>query len=108
MEPSGSGGRVSNCDEELFGGGARALVVQADNKVVILRGSFVFGDGFDATTFLISRYNTDGTLDTSFGNGGRVISTFGADDIFAEALVLQRDGNLVVAGSTGTPCFIHF
>ncbi|MEJ7701194.1 MAG: delta-60 repeat domain-containing protein [Pyrinomonadaceae bacterium] len=43
----------------------------------------------------IVRYNGNGSLDTSFGNGGRVSPGF-----FAFAVVLQPDGKIVAAGGS--------
>ncbi|MCA1853393.1 MAG: hypothetical protein LC647_13635 [Beggiatoa sp.] len=64
-------------------------MVQPDGKLVAA------GDIFG---FAVARYNPDGSLDRSFGKGGRVRRNFGT----ARALVLQPDGKLVAAGSTGT------
>jgi uncharacterized delta-60 repeat protein len=40
----------------------------------------------------------DGSLDFRFGNGGRVTTDFGSTD-FSSAVVLQLDGNMILAGS---------
>jgi uncharacterized delta-60 repeat protein len=52
--------------------------------------------------FLLVKYNADGTLDTSFGGGdGIVITDFGgASQDIAEALDVQADGKIVLAGET--------
>jgi hypothetical protein len=49
-------------------------------------------------SFLLARYNSDGTLDTTFGNGGRLITDFGGDSARALAFVIQADGKIIVAG----------
>jgi uncharacterized delta-60 repeat protein len=47
--------------------------------------------------FALARYLTDGTLDTSFGVDGKVVTTFsGFSD--ATSVVLQNDGKIVAAG----------
>jgi uncharacterized delta-60 repeat protein len=55
----------------------------------------------------VARYNTDGTLDPTFGNGGVVItqnithaSSFGRGDK-PSAIVIQTDGKIVVGGESG-------
>jgi uncharacterized delta-60 repeat protein len=49
----------------------------------------------------VVRYNTDGTLDPTFGGGtGTAISTFGDRGAVASALVQQVDGKLVAAGES--------
>ena len=52
-------------------------------------------DNFD---FAVARYNTDGSLDTSFGNGGKVTTDFAALADVANAVAIQTDGKIVVVG----------
>jgi uncharacterized delta-60 repeat protein len=75
---------------------ATALVLQPDGKLVAAGTA----QGVTGHDFALVRYNTDGSLDTSFGNGGRVLTDFtgGTDEV--TALVLQPDGKLVAGGST--------
>jgi uncharacterized delta-60 repeat protein len=88
----GSAGRVLTD----FGGAdsAQALVAQSDGSLVAAGRS----DG----DFALARYRSDGTLDTSFGTGGRVRTDFGGDDT-VRALVVQPDGRLVAAGYSAKP-----
>jgi uncharacterized delta-60 repeat protein len=73
--------------------GADSVVVQADGKILVA-GTASNGSNTD---FALVRYLADGTLDTTFGTGGRVLTNFGADDtVFS--LALQSDGKAVVAG----------
>ena len=53
---------------------------QSDGKVLVLGYSFVDapGDGFDSNHAIV-RYNTNGTLDTTFGGDGVVFTDFGGD-----------------------------
>ncbi len=44
------------------------------------------------------RYNTNGSLDTSFDGDGRVTTPIGASQDIAESIVIQSDGKIVVAG----------
>src|SRR5437870_4521249 len=94
----GTGGRVLTD----FGGGAgaRALALQADGRIVVAgRSRVAVGDDF-----ALARYNPNGSLDSSFGSGGRVLTDFGLDDE-ARAVVLQADGKIVVAGGFGGAFF---
>ncbi|MGH8566377.1 MAG: hypothetical protein ACREXW_20825 [Gammaproteobacteria bacterium] len=102
----GSDGRVSESERNESRAGAQALVLQPDGKVVTAGSAeFVFVDGSGLFgIFELFRLETDGSLDTSFGIGGSVISIFGSDPVIAEALVLQSDSKLVVAGGT-RECF---
>ena len=52
--------------------------------------------------FAIARYTDHGTLDSSFGNGGKLtIDFFGSGGVgdWAECLVIQPNGFIVAAGS---------
>lgn len=76
---------------------ARALALQPDGKVV-LAGYIRTCAGPCNYNFLVVRFNTDGTVDNTFGtNGAAVIDWFGQDES-AYAVAVQADGKIVVAG----------
>jgi len=50
---------------------------------------------------VLRRFLPDGTVDTSFGNGGRVVTEIGSDS-YADALATSPDGRFVVAATSGT------
>ena len=79
---------------------ARAVALQPDGKIVTAgRGSVVVGD----VRFALTRHNADGTLDTTFGDHGRVWTNrfeLNAQEE-ATAVVVQPDGKIVAAGRTG-------
>ena len=79
--------------------GANAAVVQ-DGKVVAA-GSAMVGSTVD---FALARYRRDGSLDRTFGTGGRVTTDFGGGGAQATALGVQADGKLVAAGIAGPCC----
>lgn len=72
-----------------------ALIRQPDGKLV---AAGMAGDQ-NSTAFALARYNADGSLDTSFAAGGRLVTRFRLDRATATALVRQPDGKLVVSGS---------
>src|SRR6185369_10994892 len=74
---------------------AYAIVRQPDGKLVV-GGSTSPGSNRDG---FLARYNTDGTLDATFGTGGivRIDVSNQYDDM--RALALQADGKLVLAGT---------
>jgi uncharacterized delta-60 repeat protein len=78
---------------------AHAIALQSDGKIV-LAGSSV-SDYSQKTNFALARYNTDGSLDTSFGAKGRLTIVFGNETEEANAAAVQPDGKIVVAGDTG-------
>jgi uncharacterized delta-60 repeat protein len=76
---------------------AQAQVIQADGKIVAVGQAFVNGN-YD---FALARYNSDGSLDASFGTGGKVTTDIGGNSDMANAVAIQRDGKIVVAGTAG-------
>src|SRR5215467_730525 len=45
----------------------------------------------------------DGSLDPSFGSGGKVTTDFSGRADFAHALAIQSDGKILLAGGTDAP-----
>ncbi len=74
-------------------GEATSVAIQADGKIVAA--------GYSNYDFVVARYNAEGTLDNSFGDGGATIIDFGPNDARANALVIQQDGKIVATGSYG-------
>ncbi len=75
---------------------AQGMAVQADGKMVAA-GYTQTGGNYD---FALARYNIDGSLDTTFGAGGKVTTDFGSPSDFAYSVALQADGKIVVAGTS--------
>jgi uncharacterized delta-60 repeat protein len=76
-----------SADDEAF-----AVAIQSDGKIVAAGRKQ--SNTYD---FALARYNTDGTLDTTFGSSGKVVTNIGADDeVFG--VVIQSDGTIIAAG----------
>jgi len=84
-----------NTTDGDFGSAATAVAIQSDGKIVAAG----WADTAAAEVFALARYNTNGTLDTSFGTGGQVAVPFGFNQAAATAIALPGDGTIVVAGS---------
>jgi uncharacterized delta-60 repeat protein len=87
----GRGGRVTTNftprDDMAF-----EMAIQTDRKIVAAGSA-----GFDA--FALTRYRRDGALDPSFGDGGKVVTSFGPGITVAYGIAIQADGRIVAAGS---------
>lgn len=72
---------------------AFAITTQSDGKIVVA------GESRNGTQlfFSLTRYNTDGSLDTSFDNDGIVTTQYGSNDYW-RAIAIQADGKIVTAG----------
>ena len=93
----GSGGKATTAFGS-YGSIARAMAVQTDGKLLLA------GEGLDLTTkndFTVARFHPDGTLDTSFGTGGKVrIVVSATEHDVAYGMTIQPDGRIVIAGET--------
>jgi uncharacterized delta-60 repeat protein len=102
----GSGGKVAT-DLGDKSDGARGVAIQSDGKIVVVgRTRIAFQN-----VFAVARYNTDGSLDSTFGSGGIVTTAVGNDNptVAANDVTIQSDGKIVVvgtgAGSSGADVF---
>lgn len=82
---------------------ANAVLVQADGKVVAVGTTFVGAPSGQAIA--IARYNIDGSLDTTYGTGGRKVISLGYTPDVAYDAVLAFDGKVIIAGSRSSQTF---
>ncbi|WP_367154481.1 hypothetical protein [Methylomonas sp. HYX-M1] len=76
---------------------AYALVGQADGKLVAAG----YSNNGSRDSFALARYNSNGSLDATFGTAGKVVTTFRGNGDRAYALIRQTDGKWVAVGSSG-------
>jgi uncharacterized delta-60 repeat protein len=96
LDPTFGLGGVAVADLGGYDNGYK-LAVQPDGKIVVAGSASVPG----AVAFGLARLKPDGTLDTSFGNGGKVfVNLFGYSVTFGD-IALQPDGKIVVGGYAG-------
>ena len=74
---------------------ATSVVIQSDGKIVVA--------GYTASQFVVARYNSNGTLDTTGFNSpnGFITISIGASDR-AQAVGLQSDEKIILAGHADT------
>lgn len=88
-----------------FGGGqdqAYHVALQSDGKIVVVGGATINSK----EDIALVRLNTDGTLDNSFGTGGKVTTNIqGAVRNIAFKVAIQADGKLVIIGTGGSDFF---
>jgi uncharacterized delta-60 repeat protein len=81
-----------------------SLAIQSDGKIVV--AGFSTMASYD--DFSIVRYNTNGSLDNSFGSNGKSVISVGSFDDKANCLGLQADGKIVVVGASSNGANIDF
>jgi uncharacterized delta-60 repeat protein len=82
-----------------------ALALQPDGKIIVAGTHYVdfSSDGSSNTDFALARLNPDGTLDSTFGNGGLVTTDFDGFNDDALSVVIQPDGRIIAVGSAKNP-----
>lgn len=100
--PDGVVGRSLGAGNDL----AKTMAVQADGKIVVA-GSTTSDALGGTSNIVVERFNTDGSLDLTFGTGnsdgspdGTVTLDLGDSSDVAVAVKLQADGKIVLAGTS--------
>lgn len=73
------------------------VALQSDGKIVVAG----LASGSGGTFFGVVRINSDGTLDATFGTGGKVITIIGLNYGVATEVLIQPDGKIVAVGYGG-------
>ena len=94
----GTGGKVIT-PVGLYNDSGQSVAVQSDGRIVVAGSSS--NGSIDDYDFALVCYRSDGSLDTTFGAGGKVITDIGSSsDDSGHSVALQSDGKIVVAGSS--------
>jgi uncharacterized delta-60 repeat protein len=81
------------------------VAIQTDGRIVAAGGvSHATLDGMTVGEFALARYNTDGTLDMTFGGDGKVTTDFTVGWDGATGVAVQEDGHIVAAGFANSNC----
>jgi uncharacterized delta-60 repeat protein len=99
LDPSfGNMGKVIT---DLLGGNdeAHAIALQPDGKILVAGQAFEL----QGTRLALVRYTVNGTLDATFGVGGKATTMVNGSYTYARSLAVQPDGRIVVVGYCGTP-----
>lgn len=91
----GAGGLVTTPVSAGGGGEGRDFAIQADGRIVVVGTA-------GRVRFAAARYETDGTLDETFGNGGIVRTNITDGFDIAHGVVIQPNGRIVLVGQAGT------
>ncbi|HRI22486.1 MAG TPA: delta-60 repeat domain-containing protein, partial [Panacibacter sp.] len=90
----GDGGKVIGPNYYAY---VYATAIQSDGKIIAC-GEGGYGN---QGGFLLIRYNPDGSVDPSFGDGGVVVTDFSGPIDEAYGVVVQPDGKILAAGQVG-------
>jgi len=74
-----------------------SVAIQNDGKIVMAGYSENSNLSYDVS---LARYNTDGSLDTTFDSDGKIILPIGFYEARGHSITIQSDGKILVAGSS--------
>lgn len=98
LDPTFGTGGLAQVTVGTTAGGGSKIALQSDGKIVQVGSSMDSYTNYGSDIAVV-RYNTNGSLDTSFGTGG-VVKTDMLLDEGASAVVIQGDGKIVAGGRT--------
>jgi uncharacterized delta-60 repeat protein len=100
LDPTFDGdGKVTTHAEGNDSDLAQGVAIQSDGKVLVV--GLTGTPEVERFRFALARYNTDGSLDPTFGGDGKVTTSFTArSSDLANAVAVQADGKIVAAGTT--------
>jgi uncharacterized delta-60 repeat protein len=105
----GMGGEVLTSLGQGVSAFAAGLALQPNGQIVVVGTFQEFGDAGVSGGIALARYNTDGSLDQTFGTGGEVLTDFGADlQASAAGVAIAPNGEIIVAATSnveGVPSF---
>lgn len=76
------------------------IATQIDGKIILATSKVKYNSGYDYD-FCLFRFNTDGSLDNSFGSQGMILCDLGSTEDFAFDVAIQSDDKILVVGSSG-------
>ena len=83
---------------------ARSLVIDPDGRIVA--GGWGTTDNGEA--FVLTRYNVNGSLDSSFSADGKLMGAVGPSPNYANSIAIDAAGRIVAAGSRFTAPYSEF
>ncbi|MDQ4121097.1 MAG: FG-GAP-like repeat-containing protein [Acidobacteriota bacterium] len=92
-----AGGEVDptfNPAVQKIGGSGRAIAIQSDGKILV-GGNFTIANRIERSA--IARFNSDGSLDSSFNPNSDIIGTYYGS--FINAIKIQSDGKILIGGN---------
>lgn len=74
---------------------ANSVAIQNDGKIILAGDT---KNGSNIFNFALARYNSDGTLDSTFGVGGKSITPFGISYSSGESLGIDSNNKIILGG----------
>jgi uncharacterized delta-60 repeat protein len=103
LDPDFNGAKVVTTSVGSGVAGAK-IAIQDDGEIVVAGTCIEEGQ----SKFVVVRYNSDGSLDTEFGNDGFITTAIDSNGSVGRAVALQDDGKIVVTGFGDTMIVVRY
>jgi uncharacterized delta-60 repeat protein len=106
----GSGGRVTAAMPSASNDYASNMTItQPDGKIIVVGTSYGPGSPYSAPRLALTRYNSDGSLDANFGQGGNAVFAYDTSlFVNPSAVSVDGSGRILVAGNTPSYYFDYY
>src|SRR4028118_1322828 len=84
----------------------RGIDLQPDGKIVVAEQVFNPTHAMPNFDFLLLRFNADGSLDSSFGTNGVVITDVADEENWGASVVVQPNGKILLGGTAFIPTVV--
>lgn len=84
----------------LHGSARTRVLLQPNGQIVAATTTYLLADNSYHSAMLVTRFNSDGTIDSTFGDGGAAIVAYPSHDTLLSGLTITVDGRIAVSGST--------
>ena len=91
----GTGGYATTSFNKAASTQYEAVAIQPNGEILTAGMANINGDAH----FAVARYNTNGTLDTTFGTNGEVVTSLGGTNEWASSIAVQANGTILVSGT---------
>jgi uncharacterized delta-60 repeat protein len=100
----GTNGRITTDIDTSSSDRGESIVIQTDGKIIVAGIASKSTTGGNVGRFAIVRYNTNGTIDDTFGTNGKILTDFnqGKEQNSVGSIKLQSDGSILLVGSINT------
>ena len=93
----GTNGKVTTNITPSYSDNGKQVLIQKNGKIIV--AGYAYNGLGESLNFNMVRYNTDGSLDQTFGFGGKIRTDFNVQDV-AQPIAIQNDGKILVVGLT--------
>lgn len=81
-----------------------SIFMQSDGKIIVAGQ----GSNFSTYDFAMARYKNNGSLDSTFGLNGKIITDLLGYNDFAKSVYIQNDGKILIAGHSNNGTLYPF